>query len=170
MNGTTTTVVEPTTFVFLTIQSTTSTKMVISLQDTFTALSIKSINTTETLLREISMIMTHPVLSASWRHVVQCWWCPQGMTVHLDGLKSIMGIWWLNIMVTDIQEISSVLMVIQNTFLVAVLAKMVPCCMLWKAFVVHFPVFHMSAVESWHAPSAPSNERKKKAWTVVDLH
>ena len=66
------TVVERTTSAFPTIQSMTSTEMAISTLDTCTALNMKCTNTTETLLREISIIMKHHASSASSSHVVQC--------------------------------------------------------------------------------------------------
>ena len=67
-----TTVVDHSTFVFLETQSTTSTVMAIRAQDTFTAPSMKYINTTEILSTEICRIMMLPVLFASLSHVVQC--------------------------------------------------------------------------------------------------
>ena len=152
-------VVERTTSAFHTIQSMASTQMAISTPDTCTVLNMKWVSTAVTLLREISIIMTHHVLSASSSHVAQCWWCLPGMTVHLDGPRSIMGTWWQKIITTSIHVISSVLTRIQSLFLVAMRARMVLCCTLWKVFVAHSHVFLMSAVESWHALCAPSDEK-----------
>ena len=64
--------VERTTFAFLTIQSMTSTKMDTSTRDTYTALSMRSVSTAETLLKEVFMTMKHPALSALSSHMVQC--------------------------------------------------------------------------------------------------
>jgi len=150
-------VVERTTFAFLTIQNMTNTKMDTSTRDICTVLSMKSVVIAEYLLREVFMTMMHPALSALWSHVVQCWWCLHGMTVHLDGPRSIMGTWWLHIITTGIQLTLSVLTRTQSMFLVAMLTRMVPCCTLWKEFAAHSRAFHMSAAESWHAPCAPSD-------------
>ena len=65
-------VVERTTFAFLTIPSMTSTKMDTRARDTYTALSMKSISTAETLSKEVFMTMKHPALSSLSSHVVQC--------------------------------------------------------------------------------------------------
>ena len=82
----------PIIFAFQRFQSTISTKMVIRTTEVSSmALSMNS------LLRKIAMTTMHLVQSAMSSHVVQCRWCPLGMTVHLDGARSIMGIWWLNI-------------------------------------------------------------------------
>ena len=150
-------VVERTTSAFHTIQGMTSTQTAVSTPGTCTVLNMKWVSTAVTLLREISMIMKHHVLSASSSHVARCWWCLPGMTVHLDGPRSIMGTWWQNIMATSIHVISSVLTRIQSLFVVAMPTRMVLCCTLWKVFVAHSHVFLMSAVESWHALCAPSD-------------
>ena len=150
-------VVERTTSAFHTIQGMTSTQMAISTPDTCTVLNMKWVSTAVTLLREIFTIMKHHALSASSSHVARCWWCLPGMTVHLDGPRSIMGTWWLHIITTSIQPISSVLTGIQSLFVVAMPTRMVLCCTLWKVFVAHSHVFLMSAVESWHALCAPSD-------------
>ena len=150
-------VVERTTSAFPMIQSMTSTEMAIRPLDTCTALNMKCTNTTETLSREISIIMKYHASSASSSHVVQCWWCPLRMTVRLDGSRSIMGIWWLHVITTSIQPTSFVLTGIQSMFLVAMPTRMVVCCTLLKEFVVHSRVFLMSAVESWHALCVPSD-------------
>ena len=126
--------------------------------DTCTALNIKWMITTETLLREIFTIMMRRALSASSSHVVQCWWCLLGMTAHLDGPRSIMGTWWLTVITASIQVTSFVLTGTLSMFLVAMLTRMVLCCTLWKVFVGHSHVFLMSAVESWHAQCVPSDE------------
>ena len=136
----------------------TSTEMAIRPLDTCTALNIKWMITTATLLREIFTIMMRRASSASSSHVVQCWWCLLGMTVRMDGSRSIMGTWWLLIITTSIQATSFVLMGIQSTFLVAMPTKTVPCCTLWKELAAHSHVFLMSAVESWHALCVPSDE------------
>ena len=139
-------------------QNMTSTRMAIRPLDTCTALNIKWMITTETLLREIFTTMMRLASSASSSHVVQCWWCLLGMTAHLDGSRSIMGTWWLLIITTSIQATSFVLMGIQSMFLVAMATKTVPCCTLWKEIAAHCHVLLMPAVESWHALSVPSDE------------
>ena len=95
---------EWTIFTFQTLQSTTDTATVIKTQDIFTAPSMKLVPTVAILSDEISMITRRLVLSAMSNHGVQCWWCPHEMIVHLDGPKSIMGIWWLHITVTKNQK------------------------------------------------------------------
>ena len=150
-------VVERTISAFHTIQGMTSTQMAVSTPGTCTVLNMKWVSTAVTLLREIFTIMKHHALSASSSHVARCWWCLPGMTVHLDGPRSIMGTWWLHIITTSIQPISSVLTGIQSLFLVAMPTRMVLCCTLWKVFVAHSHVFLMSTVESWHALCAPSD-------------
>ena len=150
-------VVERTTSAFHTIQSMASTQMAIRLPDRCTVLNMKWVSTAVTLLRKISIIMKHRVLSASSSHVARCWWCLPGMTVRLDGPRSIMGTWWLHIITTSIQPISSALTGIQSLFVVAMPTRMVLCCTLWKVFVAHSHVFLMSAVESWHVLCAPSD-------------
>ena len=150
-------VVERTISAFHTIQGMTSTQMAVSTPGTCTVLNMKWVSTAVTLLREIFTIMKHHALSASSSHVVQCWWCPLGMTVHLDGPWSIRGTWWLHIITTGIQPTSSVLTGTQSMFLVAMPTRMVLCCTLWKVFVARYHVFLMSAVESWHALCAPSD-------------
>jgi len=149
--------VDRTTFAFLTIQSMTSTKMDTSTRDTYTALSMRSVSTAETLLREVSMTTKHPALSALSSHVEQCWWCPHGMTVHLDGPRSIMGTWWPTVTLASIQVTSSVLTGTQSMFLVAMLTKMAPCCTQWKEDMALYRAFHMWMAESWHAQCAPSD-------------
>ena len=68
---------------------------------TLTASMVLSMNCR---LRKISITTMHLVPSAMSSHVVQCWWCPLGMTVHLDGARSTMGIWWLNIITTKTKK------------------------------------------------------------------
>ena len=150
-------VVERTTSAFHTIQSMASTQMAISTPDTCTVLNMKWVSTAVTLLREISIIMKQYALSASSSHVARCWWCLPGMTVPLDGQRSTMGTWWLNILTTGIRLSTYVLTGIQSMFLVAMQTRMVLCCTLWKVFVAHSHVFLMSAVESWHVLCAPSD-------------
>ena len=65
-------VVEVTTFVFHTIQSTTGTAMAISTQHTCSEPSMKSLSTMETLSKEMSINTTHLVLSALSNYVVHC--------------------------------------------------------------------------------------------------
>ena len=109
--------------------------------------------------REIFIIMKQYALSASSSNVARSWWCPLGMTVRLDGSRSIRGTWWLHIITTGIQPTSSVLTGTQSMFLVAMPTRMVLCCTLWKVFVARYHVFLMSAVESWHVLCAPSDEK-----------
>ena len=150
-------VVEWTTSAFHTIQSMASTQMAIRPLDTCTVLNMKWVSTAVTLLTVISTVMKHHALSASSSHEAQCWWCPLGMTVRLDGTRSIRGTWWLHIITTGIQPTSSVLTGTQSMFAVAVPTRAVLCCTLWKAFVDHSHVFLMSTVENWHALCAPSD-------------
>ena len=78
------------------------------------------------------------------------------LTVHLDGPKSIMGIWWLHIMVRGIHLSSSVSMVILSMSVVASATRMLPCCTLWKECVDRSHVVHTWREGSWHAQSVPS--------------
>ena len=105
---------------------------------------------------EISMIMRRLVLSAMSNHVVQCWWCPHEKIVHLDGPKSIMGIWWLLITVTKTKKTSSVLTKTQSMFLGPIRIWTVLCCTTLKGNVALFHAFHMFSIESWHARCAQS--------------
>ena len=149
-------VVELTTFAFHTNPSMTGTAMAISTQHTCTEPSMKFLSTMETLSKKVFIITTRLVLSALSNHVVHCWWCPQGMTVLLDGPRSITGTWWLTITTTLTKKISSVLTKTQSIFMVATPAEGKIGCTLWKGTVDHFLAFRMSSIESWHALSAPS--------------
>ena len=114
---------------------------------------------------EISMTMSRLVLSAMSNHVVQCWWCPHEMTVHLDGPRSIMGIWWLHITVTKTKKTSSVLTKTLSLFLGARITRMVPYCTTLKGNVELSLAFPMLITENWHALFVPSENRELKIST-----
>ena len=132
--------------------------MAISTQDMCTVLNMRSAPTVGILSDEIFMITRRLVLSASSSHVVQCWWCPHGMTVLLDGPRSIMGTWWLNSTTTRTKKTSSVLTKTQSIFQGPVETRMVACYTSWKGAVAHFRALHMLCIESWHVLFAPSNK------------
>ena len=147
---------EPTIFAFQRFQSTISTKMVIRTTEVSSmALSMKC------RLRKISMTTMHLVPSAMSNHVVQCWWCPLGTTVHLDGARSIMGIWWLNIIPTKAKKTSSVSTETLSLFPAAARARMEHCCTLWKESVANYHVVRMLQVESWLALCVLSDRRER---------
>ena len=158
VNLTITKVVEWTTFVFLTIQSTTGTATVINSQDMCSVLNMRSIPTMGILSDEIFMITRRLVLSALSSHVVQCWWCPRGTIVLLGGPRSIMGTWWPHISTTQTKKTSSVLTKTQSMFQGPMPTRMVPCYTSWKGTVANFLAFHMFSIESWHVLFAPSNK------------
>ena len=132
--------------------------MAISTQDICTVLNMRSAPTVGILSDEISMIMRRRALSALSSHVVQCWWCPHGMTVHLDGPRSIMGTWWPHITTTRTKKTSSVLTRTQSMFRGLMETRMVACYTSWKGAVARFRALHMLGIESWHVLFAPSNK------------
>ena len=107
---------------------------------------------------EIFMITRRLALSALSSHVVQCWWCPHEMTVHLDGPRSIMGTWWPHITTTRTKKTSFVLTKTRSMFQGLMRTRMVPYYSSWKGSVAHFRVFRMFSIESWHVLFAPSNK------------
>jgi len=107
---------------------------------------------------EIFIITRRLALSALSSHVAQCWWCPHGMTVLLDGPRSIMGTWWPHITTTGTKRTSSVLTKTQSMSRGLMGTRMVPCYTLWKGAVAHFRALHMFCIESWHVLFAPSNK------------
>ena len=146
-----------TTFAFQKPQSTISTRTAFSTEDWYMALST---NCRLTLLTKIYKTKMRLVPSAMSSHVAQCWWCPLGMTVHLDGPRSIMGIWWLLTTPTKTKKNSSVLIEIRSSSLAPRQTRMAPWCTLSNAHVEEIcRVVHMFQVESWLALFAPS-ERK----------
>ena len=132
--------------------------MAIKPRDMCTVLNMRSVLIVGILSDEIFMITRRLVLSASSSHVVQCWWCLHGMTVLLDGPRSIMATWWLNIIITRSNAISSALTKTQSIFQGPVETRMVPCYTSWKGAVTHFRALHMFSIESWHVLFAPSNK------------
>ena len=110
-----------------------------STEDWYMALST---NCRLTLLTKISKTTMHLVPSAMSTHVAQCWRCPLGMTVHLDGPRSIMGIWWLLTTPTKTKKNSSVLIEIRRSSLAPRQTRVVPWCTLicqmhvWRKFAV----------------------------------
>ena len=132
--------------------------MAIRTQDICTVLNMRSAPTVGILSDEIFMITRRLVLSALSSHVVQCWWCPHGMTVLLDGLRSIMGTWWPHITATWTKKTSSVLTKTQSMFRGLMGTRMVACYTSWKGAVAHFRALHMLGIESWHVLFAPSNK------------
>ena len=132
--------------------------MAISTQDMFTVLNMRSVPTVGILSDEISITMRRLALSAMSNHVVHCWWCLHGMTVHLDGPRSIMGTWWPRITATGTKKTSSVLTKTQSMFRGLMGTRMVPCYTSWKGAVAHFRALHMFCIESWHVLFAPSNK------------
>ena len=154
--------VEWITFAFQRLRSTTGTKMATRIADTYTALST---NSRLTHSRKVLTNTIHLALSALSSHVVLCWWCPQGTIAPLDGPRSIMGTWWLNIMATRSNEISSALTKTLSLSLAARRTRMVRYCTLWEECVVTYHVVHMSTVESWLVLCAPS-ERNNVFSTV----
>ncbi len=126
-------------------------------RDTCMALSMKS--TITSYLRETSITMRHRALFASPSHVVQCLWCPHGMTVHLAGPRSIMGTWWLDFTTTRKDMTSSVLTKTQSTSPEARPTRMVPYCTLCKDSAAHFRATHTSPGESSRALCVPSDEK-----------
>ena len=132
--------------------------MAISTQDICTVLNMRSTPTVGILSDEIFMITRRLVLSASSSHVVQCWWCPHGMTVLLDGPKSTMGTWWRHITATQTKKTSPALTKTQSMFRGLMGTRMVACYTSWKGAVAHFRALHMFCIESWHVLFAPSNK------------
>ena len=147
-----------TTFAFQRPQSTISTRTAFSTEDWYMALST---NCRLTLLTKIYKTKMRLVPSAMSTHVAQCWWCPLGMTVHLNGPRSIMDIWWLLTTPTKTKKNSSVLIEIRSSSLALRQTRMTPCrCTLSKAHAEEIcRVVHMFQVESWLALCSPS-ERK----------
>ena len=135
--------------------STTGITMAISTQD---MLNMGSAPTAAILSDEIFIITRCLALSALSSHVAQCWWCPHGMTVHLDGPRSIMGTWWPRITATGTKKTSSVLTKTQSMFRGLMGTRMVPCYTSCKGAVAHFRALHMFCIESWHVLFAPSNK------------
>ena len=148
--------VEWITFAFQRLQSTTSTKMVTRVADTYTALST---NSRLTHSRKVFKTMIHLALSALSSHVVRCWWCLQGTIAPLDGPRNIMGTWWVHIIPTRSKVISSALTKTLSLSLAARRTRMVHYSTLWRDSVAAYGVVHMSVVESWLVLCAAS-ERK----------
>ena len=149
---------EQTIFAFQTLQSTTNTNQAIRVQHMCSALSTKC--HCLTLLRKMSMTTTHLVPSALSSHVVRCWWCQHGTTVPVNGPRSIMGTWWLNIIITRVKKISSALTKMLSISLAAKRTWMVHCCTRWRDIVAHYRVVHMFKVKSSLALCAPSEGSK----------
>ena len=101
----------------------------------------------------------HLLPSAMSSHVVQCWWCPLGMTVHLDGARSIMGIRWLNIIGTNTKKTSTSVSTETLSLFPAARTRMEHCCILWKESVANYHVVRTLQVESWLALCALSDGR-----------
>ena len=101
--------------------------------------------------------MTRRVPCASSDHVVRNWWCPQGMTVHPAGLKSIMGIWWQLITATRARETLSALIGRLSMSQAPNLIKMVHCC-------IFYPwLLYINKVSSsfWGLNTADRNQPRK---------
>lgn len=113
-----------------------------------------------TLSQTTCMTMTRHVPCVTSNHVVQKWWCPQGMIVPLVGPKSITVTWWQLIMMIQVFETLSVLTGKPSMFLAPKLIKMAPCCILCKEAVVRYHASHTSAGESLHAPFVPNKQWK----------
>ena len=101
--------------------------------------------------------------------------CQHGTTVLVNGPRSIMGTWWLNIKITGVKKISSALTKMLSISLAALRTWMVHCCTWWRDVVAHYRVVHMFKVESWLALCAPSEGSKDCPfygvfqWTTNDL-
>ena len=119
------------------------------------------------------IIMTRRVPCASSDHVVRNWWCPQGMTVHPVGLKSITGIWWQLITATRARETLSALIGRLSMSQAPNLIKMVHCCILFKEVVARYHAFHTSLEESWHALCVRSEHWQRilvlLVWLAISL-
>ena len=106
-----------------------------------------------------SMTMMYHALCVTSSHVVHNWWCLQGMTVHLGGSKSTMGIWWQHIMTTLALETSFVLTERRSTFMVRRQIRTMHCCILCKEVAAPCHAFRTSPVENWHVLSVQNKER-----------
>ena len=112
-----------------------------------------------TLSRQVtSTTMMHHAPCVMSSHVVHNWWCLQGMTVHLGGSKSTMGIWWRHIIATLALETSFVWTERRSTFMALRQVRMVHCCILCKEIAAPCHAFRTSPVENLHAPFVPSKK------------
>jgi len=114
--------------------------------------SILSQTTCTTIMRHASCVTSN--------HVVQKWWCPQGMIVRLVGPKSIMVTWWQLIMAIKVFATLSVLTGKLSMCLAPNLIKMAHCCFLCKEAVAPYHASHTSTGESWRAPFVPNKQLK----------
>ena len=110
-------------------------------------------------LRKISIATMHLVPSAMPSYVVQCSWSPLGITVHMDEVRSIMDIWWLNIITTKTTKTTSVSTETLSLFPAARRTQMEHCCTLWKESVANYRTVRTLQVESWLALCALSDGR-----------
>ena len=106
------------------------------------------------------MTMMHHVQCVTSSHVVQKWWCPQGMIVRLVGPKSIMVTWWQNIMTIQVFATLSVLTGKPSMCLAPKLIMMAHCCILCKEAAARYHASHTLKGESWHAPFVPNKQYK----------
>ena len=107
------------------------------------------------------MTMKRHVPCVTSSHVVQKWWCLQGMIVRLVGPKSIMVTWWQLIMAIQVFVTLSVLTGKPSMCLAPKLIKMTPhCCILCKEPVARYHASHTFKGESWHAPFVPNKQSK----------